>query len=114
MMREHKYRARDLVLGKMFYFSLRNPMNIAKTYKNEQGIFVDRYVVMQYTGLTDKNGTEIYEGDIGWDEHRECYGIVMFDEGKFVYVWENICEDLFETNIEVIGNVYEDSHLLED
>ena len=74
----------------------------------------DMVKLMQYTGLTDKNGTEIYEGDIGWDEHRECYGIVMFDEGKFVYVWENICEDLFETNIEVIGNVYEDSHLLED
>src|SRR5699024_5539496 len=74
----------------------------------------DMVKLMQYTGLTDKNGTEIYEGDIGWDEHRACYGIVMFDEGKFVYVWENICEDLFETNIEVIGNVYEDSHLLED
>ena len=71
--------------------------------------------IMQYTGLKDKNGKEIYEADIGWDEHHECYGVVKFDEGKFLYEWENISEDLFEVcdEIEIIGNIYENPELLE-
>ena len=50
--------------------------------------------VGQFTRLNDKNGKEIWQGDIGWDDHQECYGVVKFDEGKFVYEWENICTDL--------------------
>src|SRR5699024_1025266 len=52
----------------------------------------DDFVVMQYTNLRDKDGVEIYEGDIGWDEHLECYGVVKFQEGKFTYDWDNISE----------------------
>ncbi|WP_079709762.1 YopX family protein [Paraliobacillus ryukyuensis] len=69
--------------------------------------------VGQCTGLKDKNGTEIYESDIGWDDHNEIYGVVKFDEGKFVYEWDNICEDLSEVHqeIEIVGNDnYEDDN----
>ncbi|MBC1752567.1 YopX family protein [Listeria seeligeri] len=71
--------------------------------------------VSQFTGLKDKNGKKIFEGDIGWDEHEECCGKVVFDEGKFLYVWENISEDLCEVanQIEVVGNIYENLDLLE-
>lgn len=70
--------------------------------------------VGQYTGLKDKGGKEIYEGDIGWDDYYECYGVVKFDEGKFSYIWENISDDLFEVcdEIEIVGHIYEDSKLL--
>ncbi|EAD8996550.1 hypothetical protein AL429_11815 [Listeria monocytogenes] len=69
----------------------------------------------QYTGLKDKNGKKIFEGDVGWDEHNECYGVVKFEEGKFLYVWENIAEDLQEVadGIEICGNIHENPELME-
>ncbi|HCJ4342729.1 TPA: hypothetical protein NR338_001751 [Listeria innocua] len=72
-------------------------------------------VLMQYTGLKDKSDNKIFEGDIGWDEHNECYGVVKFEEGKFLYVWENIAEDLWEVAdcIEIYGNIHENPELLE-
>lgn len=72
--------------------------------------------LMRFTGLKDKNGTEIYEGDISWDEWNDCYGVVRFDEGKFVYEWENVCEDLIEVHdfLDITGNIYEHKYLLEE
>ncbi|EKB0687666.1 DNA-packaging protein [Enterococcus faecalis] len=71
--------------------------------------------LMQSTGLKDKNGVEIFEGDIGWDDHQEVHGQVIFENGAFKYEWENISEDLFEAtdDIEIVGNIYENSELLE-
>ncbi|HBZ6383582.1 TPA: hypothetical protein MMC98_001010 [Listeria monocytogenes] len=75
----------------------------------------DDVVLMQYTGLKDKNGKKIFEGDICWEEHNECYGVVKFEEGKFLYLWENIAEDLWEVadDIEICGNIHENLDLLE-
>ena len=71
--------------------------------------------VGQFTRLNDKNGKEIWQGDIGWDDHQECYGVVKFDEGKFIYQWENICEDLWEAkhDIEIISTIHDNPELLE-
>ncbi|NSU74696.1 hypothetical protein HRH06_07675 [Enterococcus faecalis] len=71
--------------------------------------------LMQSTSLKDKNGVEIFEGDIGWDDHQEVHGQVIFENGAFKYEWENISEDLFEVtdDIEIVGNIYENSELLE-
>ncbi|HAA6857381.1 TPA_asm: hypothetical protein GHH11_14810 [Listeria monocytogenes] len=76
---------------------------------------IDEKTVGQYTGLKDKNSKKIFEGDVGWDEHNECYGVVKFEEGKFLYVWENIVEDLWEVAdvIEICGNIHENPELLE-
>lgn len=76
---------------------------------------IDEKTVGQYTGLKDKNGKKIFEGDICWEEHNECYGVVKFEEGKFLYVWENIAEDLWEVadSIEIYGNIHENLELLE-
>ncbi|MBC2188695.1 YopX family protein [Listeria booriae] len=73
-----------------------------------------RVLLEQYTGLHDKNSNKIFEGDIGWDEHNECYGVVVFDEGKFLYEWENISEDLWEIkgDIEIRGNIHDNPELL--
>ncbi|EGC8271575.1 hypothetical protein H9181_002045 [Listeria monocytogenes] len=76
---------------------------------------IDEKTLGQYTGLKDKNGKKIFEGDICWEEHNECYGVVKFEEGKFLYVWENIAEDLWEVadSIEIYGNIHENPELLE-
>ncbi|EPT8892592.1 YopX family protein [Listeria monocytogenes] len=76
----------------------------------------DDVVLMQYTGLKDKNGKKIFEGDVGWDEHNDCYGVVKFEDAKFLYLWENIAEDLWEVadGIEICGNIHENLELLEE
>ena len=76
---------------------------------------VSECVLMQSTGLKDKNGVEFFEGDIGWDDHQEVHGQVIFENGAFKYEWENISEDLFEAtdDIEIVGNIHENPELLE-
>ncbi|EAF2261095.1 hypothetical protein OSM89_001627 [Listeria monocytogenes] len=75
----------------------------------------DDVLLMQYTGLKDKYGKKIFEGDICWEEHNECYGVVKFEDAKFLYLWENIAEDLWEVadSIEIYGNIHENPELLE-
>lgn len=74
------------------------------------------YILMQYTGLKDKNGKEIYDGDILIDEYNEEYCEVIFECGKFVCNFETNSIDLSDISDEliVIGNIYENEELIGD
>ena len=89
--------------------------------------FDDYECIMQSTGLKDKNGKEIFEGDIliVSDEHS-WVEVVSYNQGKAIFVTEEINRefkvpetplyDLFNTNIfkfEIIGNIYENQELSE-
>jgi len=133
-MRTIKFRAWDSDINKMFL-----PENIGRIHfypeakgittitKHGDGISMN-FKLMQFTGLSDKFGKEIYEGDIvyvpegyGGDLlYKEFIGIVDYDPPEF-YI--NQQESIKKTRkwygqeygwdeLEIIGNIYENPELI--
>jgi len=93
-------------------------------WSNWYGII--NFIIMQYTGLKDKNGLGIFEGDLlrSWeDEEWWIYGIVTYsdyngayflaDKEGFITDWDMADEPSEWDKFEVIGNLYENPELLE-
>ncbi len=130
MSREFKFRIYSFISKSFIYFDI---------YDYPQGIAGGVSEPQQYTGLNDKNGKEIYEGDIikehcfeDWGNDTVGYeyrGVVRYmtrhnygfnDELKFsgFVTFPNLEENQkyignsLQTNCEVIGNIFEHSELL--
>jgi uncharacterized phage protein (TIGR01671 family) len=89
------------------------------------------FILMQYTGLKDKNGVEIYSDDIVYAHANDSHGIIRegthyyYDEYDKQGIWGWYIEDAKDPNdkeplfpqtdkyLEVIGNIYENPELLE-
>lgn len=88
----------------------------------------DEIVIMQSTGLKDKNGKEIFEGDIitnGIDivdvRNHETLGFYTLVNGREMFFGHGTSIEEFEEDVEgfteiaeIIGNIYENPELLED
>lgn len=122
-MREIKFRAWDSENNEMIYgvgvtpiSDLSIPYSIGEPGKDfDQFNYYIESKLMQFTGLLDKNGTEIYEDDLLKSKHEQIGKVYYFCDSYLIHwIKENYESNLRKcTDCEVIGNIYENSELPE-
>ena len=144
-MREIKFRGKDKNTGKWVYgfyleqdtysmgskntkkdLLIKDAGVIVQNSKYDSGTVIDKETLGQYTGLKDKNGNEIYEGDIvfikGETKLLDITGKVEYSNILAQFIITNTGSivneaeplgDYEEEDIEVIGNEFDNPELLE-
>ena len=128
-----KFRAWDVHEKKMFtndqliiwngnvYANDNSKLNV----DNLKGWNIDEKYLMQSTGLFDKNGKEIFEGDIvkykagcntfteeaAYDKNFAGFG-VRDANADIIFSFGELAEDIDLSSLEVVGNIYENPELL--
>ncbi len=88
--------------------------------------YLEHFILMQFTGMKDKNGKEIYESDLlmceegiryklEWEEQYGGYRLYFW--GGKDWDWDEQIDDMYDyqtkrISLEIIGNLYENPELL--
>lgn len=80
-------------------------------------IGVDKNTIGQYTGLIDKNGNLIFEGDIVEYARDEEIGLIAYHENEAMFVvefdtWLTDFDHMYGKDLEIIGNIHDNPELL--
>jgi uncharacterized phage protein (TIGR01671 family) len=111
-MREIKFRAWVQTLNGS-YMAIQGTPDL-ETLKSFMHHYGDCKNLMQFTGLLDKNGKEIYEGDVCININTNNKGFVRFDYG-WAIDYNNHSHDMpqyYCEHLEIIGNIHENPELL--
>ena len=130
-MREILFRGKRSDTGEWVYGDLRQDADLGTAYIGGWDYFTADYALQrepyeypispetvgQYTGLTDKNGNRIFEGDIVKLRRRRDYGIVKYaiPECRFEYLMQGDGDQLLFDDVdyvEIIGNIHDNPNLL--
>ena len=108
-MREIKFRAWHKTNSSMIY---ERPLNRI----GQDSQFGDDVILMQYTGLKDKNDKEIFEGDIIRTLDSDIEVVKWSDESVELSYGRGVCcfcGFVFDNECIIIGNIYENPELIE-
>ena len=108
------YNGKEMVNGWCFLNEKDNHFN-AVDLTNERPDIGEVYSVMQYTGLKDKNGKEIYESDVVIPfslENKMNKSVVVYEFNQFRIKGTSLYWNFDLEQIEVIGNIFENPELV--
>jgi hypothetical protein len=117
-----KYRAFDIRRNEMVYDALLlsetgQLVTVNADHFNSPFSFFDGCKWMRYTGKEDKEGTEVYDGDIiefdadEWGDNKSNIHVVSWDNKNSEWSWGGGCaSDMYYRR--VIGNIYENPELI--
>jgi len=114
--RKIKFRAKDRETGEWVYSG---KFGLAEFFYGIEDGQLDGETLGEYIGLPDKNGKEIYEGD--WLKWSDNFFKIIYDTFNGCWYGEPHIDNPFIGILtarsfpksEIIGNIYQDSHLLD-
>ena len=125
-MREILFRAKTKATKEWTYGHYAKQYDVPQMYAGNGYECIYEDTLCQYTGLTDKNGTKIFEGDVVrisedyYDGLHYSGNEVYYSDGAFCVEYETPEYDvtsigfLVKEGVEVIGNIYDNPELLSE
>ena len=127
-MREIKFKAWDKARKRWTNYSIAD--DLLRFYDKHTGCWKtdkegERFVLSQYTGLKDKNGKEIYEGDVVKAiSFARWIGVVKYSDKNQAFIFDDLDKKYrgdsivfmsqFDEGFKILGNIYENPELVMD